>query len=306
MKFATYIKSPGGEISYGLINDELVVDLPLALKKMAAGTASSIELLPPVDLEGFVSQGEDVLIMAKAIEGFIANSPDGIQDYTYPVAQVKLCSPLRKPGKIICIGLNYAEHAKEGGRDIPAEPVLFGKYANALVGPGEAVRLPHISDKVDYEAELAVVIGKKAHRVEKEEALDYVFGYANFNDISARDLQKKDGQWMKGKFLDTFAPFGPYLVTQDEIPDSGKLDICLRLNGDVMQSSNTGDMIFNVPYLVAFLSQFVTLEPGDIIATGTPPGVGFARKPPIFLKAGDVVEVEVSGLGVLKNPVIQG
>lgn len=296
MKLVRYRGKENLMPSYGVVWGKRVVDLPKALEKIGCQA--------PVSMEDLLTREEEALSLLNQVREKVENFPFWLQDTSFLWEQVRLLSPLNKPGKIICIGLNYAAHAQEGGRSLPEEPVLFGKFANALVGPGEPVRLPHISNQVDYEAELAVVIGKIAYRVEEDEALKYVFGYANFNDISARDLQRKDGQWMKGKFLDTFAPFGPYLVTRDEIPDPGKLDICLRLNGKTMQSSNTSDLIFNVPYLVSFLSQFVTLEPGDIIATGTPSGVGFARKPPVFLQPGDIMEVEITGLGILENPVV--
>ena len=219
------------------------------------------------------------------------------------LSAVRLLAPVPRPGKVVCIGLNYRDHARESGMAIPERPVVFSKFTTSVIGPERPVVVPAISAQVDYEAELAVVIGRWARRVPKESALEYVLGYTNFNDVSARDLQFADQQWQRGKSCDTFGPMGPYLVTADEVKDPHRLGIRLRLNGQTMQDSNTDQLIFGVGELVAFLSESITLEPGDVIATGTPPGVGFARKPPVFLKPGDVMEVEVEGLGVLRNPV---
>jgi 2-keto-4-pentenoate hydratase/2-oxohepta-3-ene-1,7-dioic acid hydratase in catechol pathway len=226
---------------------------------------------------------------------------------THPVDQVRFCAPVVDPRKIICLGLNYRDHAAESGAPIPKEPILFSKYATALIGHGEAIVLPRVSTEVDYEAELVIVVGKKGRHIAAASALDHVAGYCVGHDVSARDWQlKKDGkQWMVGKTFDTFAPVGPELVTADEVPDPHALPIRLRLNGKAMQDSNTSQMIFNVGAILAHLSQVFTLEPGDLIFTGTPPGVGMARKPPVFLKGGDVAEVEIEGLGVLRNPVVE-
>jgi 2-keto-4-pentenoate hydratase/2-oxohepta-3-ene-1,7-dioic acid hydratase in catechol pathway len=226
----------------------------------------------------------------------------------HPAAGTRLLAPIPDPHKIVCIGLNYKDHAAEGGVPIPREPVLFSKYATALIGNGENIVLPAVSKKVDYEAELVIVVGKRGRHLQAASAAEYAAGYTIGHDVSARDWQlEKDGkQWMVGKTFDTFAPCGPQLVTADEVPNPHALPIRLRLNGATMQNSNTQQMIFNVGYLLAYLSQVFTLEPGDLIYTGTPPGVGFARKPPVFLKGGDVVEVEIEGLGTLRNPVVQG
>jgi 2-keto-4-pentenoate hydratase/2-oxohepta-3-ene-1,7-dioic acid hydratase in catechol pathway len=226
----------------------------------------------------------------------------------FPVATARLLAPVVDPQKIICLGLNYRDHAAESGSPIPREPVLFSKYPTALVGHGQPIVLPPVSQEVDYEAELVLVVGKQGRNIAKTEAMAHVAGYTVGHDVSARDWQlRKDGkQWMAGKTFDTFAPIGPTLVTADEIPDPHALPIRLRLNGQIMQDSNTREMIFDVPTIIAYLSQIFTLMPGDLIFTGTPPGVGMARKPPVWLKPGDVVEVEIGGLGVLRNPVVQG
>ncbi|MCU1266945.1 MAG: hypothetical protein JWM21_3263 [Acidobacteria bacterium] len=211
--------------------------------------------------------------------------------------------PAVNAGKILAIGRNYADHAIEGGAEPPKAPLLFNKLTNSLSAHEASIVLSPISTKVDFEAELAVIIGRRAKLVSEAEALDYVFGYSLINDVSARDLQFGDGQWVRGKGLDTFAPLGPFITTRDEIADVQALNIEGRLNGQVMQSSNTRKMIFTVAYLVSYLSQGITLEPGDVIATGTPEGVGYFRDPPVLLQAGDVYEITIEGLGTLRNSV---
>ena len=222
------------------------------------------------------------------------------------VDQARFHAPIPNPAKIICLGLNYRDHAIEAGKAIPTEPVLFSKYATTLIGCGESIVLPKVSQRVDYEAELVVVVGKKGRHIPIEKAMQYVAGYCVGHDVSARDWQFKGEtkQWMSGKTFDTFAPVGPEVVTADEVPDPHALPIRLRLNGQTMQDSNTKQLIFGVPEMLAYLSIIMTLEPGDLIFTGTPPGVGDARKPPVYLKAGDQVEVEIEGLGLLKNPCV--
>ncbi|MBL8826583.1 MAG: fumarylacetoacetate hydrolase family protein [Planctomycetaceae bacterium] len=220
--------------------------------------------------------------------------------------EVQLLAPVPRPGKVLCVGLNYADHARESGQQPPPEPVLFNKLLTAVSAPGAPIVVPRISQEVDYEAELVVVIGRQGRYIPEADALDYVAGYTVGNDVSARDwqLRKPGGQWLLGKTFDGFAPFGPHLVTADEVGNPGKLRIQLRLNGQTMQDSTTEQLIFSIDKLVAYVSQVCTLLPGDIIFTGTPPGVGAARKPPVFLKPGDVVEVEIEKLGVLRNPVV--
>jgi len=213
-------------------------------------------------------------------------------------------APVPRPGKLVCIGLNYRDHAKESNMPLPEKPVVFSKFSSAVIAPGEPVVIPRTSRQVDYEAELAVVIGRRAKNVSADHAYDYVLGYTAFNDVTARDFQFGDGQWQRGKSCDTFAPMGQTIVTTDVIADPHKLAIKLKLNGEIMQDSNTDQLIFGVPQLIEFISQTITLEPGDVIATGTPAGVGFARKPPVFLKPGDEMEVLIEGMGGLGNPVV--
>lgn len=221
----------------------------------------------------------------------------------FPLSDVAIQAPIPQPEKIICVGLNYIDHCKETGMEPPPSPVIFSKYSNAIAGHNDAVELPVNSSEVDFEAELAIVIGKEAKRVSEEEANDYVFGYTIMNDISARDLQFADGQWSRGKTADTFAPTGPVVVTHDEIGDPHQLDISLELNGETMQDSNTSNLIFTVPKIVSFLSQSMTLKPGDLIATGTPPGVGMGRNPKVWLKNGDRMNVTIEKIGTLSNRV---
>jgi 2-keto-4-pentenoate hydratase/2-oxohepta-3-ene-1,7-dioic acid hydratase in catechol pathway len=208
------------------------------------------------------------------------------------------------PSKILAIGRNYVDHAIEGGAQPPKAPMIFNKLPNSISAHDAPIVLPTISSKVDYEAELAVVMGRRAKRVSEAQALDYVFGYTLMNDVTARDLQRGDGQWTRGKSLDTFAPLGPFITTRDQIADIQALKIEGLLNGEVMQSSNTSKMIFKIPYLISYISQGITLEPGDVIATGTPEGVGFFRDPPVVLKAGDVFEVRIEKLGTLRNTIV--
>src|SRR5689334_20122015 len=213
-------------------------------------------------------------------------------------------APVPRPGKIVCIGLNYRDHAAESKMQIPEKPVVFSKFSTAVIAPGEPVVLPSTSQQVDYEAELAVVIGRRASHVTADRAYDHVLGYTAFNDVTARDFQFGDGQWQRGKSCDTFAPMGQTIVTADEIPDPHTLRISLTVNDTVMQDSNTSQLIFQVPELIAFISASIALEPGDVIATGTPAGVGFARKPPVFLKPGDTMEVDIERIGRLGNPIV--
>ncbi len=219
--------------------------------------------------------------------------------------EVRLGPPIARPSKIVCVGLNYAKHAAESGMSVPSEPVLFFKATSSIIGPNDEVMLPKGSEKSDWEVELAVVIEKKTSYVSKEEAMDYVAGYMLHNDISERAFQlEMEGQWVKGKSCDTFAPIGPYLVTKSEIADPHNLNLWLELNGEKLQNSNTSDFIFDIPHVVSYISQFMTLLPGDIISTGTPFGVGLGFNPPKYLKAGDVMELGIEGLGVSRQKVV--
>ena len=245
-----------------------------------------------VEDDKFVPMGRDVLAYLSGEEKPHDGAPCGLDE-------IDLTAPVPRPGKIICVGLNYRDHAAETGKPIPAEPILFAKFANSVVGDGATVPIPAVTSEVDWEAELGVVIGRAARAVAVDRALEHVAGYVCLNDLSARDLQRSGGQWTRGKAIDGFLPMGPALVTADEVPDPQQLDIACTLNGEVVQHSNTREMIFGVAELISIVSQTITLEPGDCIATGTPPGVGMAQSPPRYLCGGDVVVVSIAGLGDL-------
>jgi 2-keto-4-pentenoate hydratase/2-oxohepta-3-ene-1,7-dioic acid hydratase in catechol pathway len=288
MKLVTY-KPAGAGAQLGVLVDGKVINL---------AEASDGRL--PNDMRSFIEQGDPALELARSIAGNGDSS-------AVPLGDVKLLAPISNPSKLIAIGLNYMDHVRETGSKVPSIAVMFTKYTSSIVGPGDDIRWdPNLTQKVDFEAELAVVIGKRASKVKEEDAFDYIMGYMNCHDVSARDLQSERGdQWIMGKSLDTFCPLGPYLVTKDEVADPNNLSIKCIVNGKALQDSNTREMIFKIPYLIAYLSRAITLLPGDVITTGTPDGVGFARKPPVLLKNGDVVTVEVEGLGQLTNTCVE-
>jgi 2-keto-4-pentenoate hydratase/2-oxohepta-3-ene-1,7-dioic acid hydratase in catechol pathway len=249
----------------------------------------------PADMLQLLRGGDELLDLARAVVQNV--SPQQWLE----IAGSQLLAPVPNPGKIICIGLNYRDHAAEGGVAAPAEPVVFAKLSNTVNGPYHPIRLPSATEQIDYEGELGVVLGKTCKGVKEADALDYVAGYLAVNDVSARDVQHRNGQWVLGKSPDGFAPMGPALVTADEVGDPQQLDLQTRIGDEVLQSSNTRQMIFPVARLISFISEFVTLEPGDVIATGTPEGVGGARTPPRWLRAGETVRVEFPKLGSLAN-----
>ena len=252
----------------------------------------------PSAMKEFLEAGDSAVSRAQAV----------INSGTHAISatDVTIHAPIDNPEKIICIGLNYADHAAESGMPIPDEPIVFSKYASSIVGPDENIVAPSASSQVDYEVELVVVIGKRGRNISEDDALDHVAGYMVGHDVSARDyqLEKPGAQWMMGKTFDTFAPIGPDLVTTDDVPDPHNLGIRCILNGETVQDSNTSQLIFGVPKLVAYLAHVFTLTPGDLIFTGTPPGVGMGREPQLWLKQGDQVICEIDGLGRLENPVI--
>jgi len=284
-----------------LVNDEYLLDFMRAFE----GVERPMDHLPWLNMDGpWFQKSRETYGSLMDDSGLLTQATE--KGWLTRRSEAYWLAPVPRPGKVICIGLNYRDHAAESNMPIPERPVVFSKFATAVIAPGEAVVLPPTSEQVDYEAELAVVIGRRAKNVSAKRALEYVLGYTAFNDVSARDFQFADGQWQRGKSCDTFAPMGPKIVTTDVVPDPHKLSIKLTLNGQTMQDSNTNQLIFGVPELIEFLSQTITLEPGDVIATGTPPGVGFARKPPVFLRAGDVMEVEIDSVGKLNSRVIAG
>lgn len=280
MKFVTF--EHNGLTGPGVLLDDKVIGLK------AAGFTALLQL---------IQGGSEAL---QKVKGWLENPP---AEAIVPLAKVRLLAPLPRPPKIICVGLNYRDHALECNAEIPKVPTIFSKYTTAIIGPGEAIVLPKHSRQPDYEAEFAVVIGKGGRYISKDRWREHVFGYTNLNDVSARDFQEATSQWMIGKTFDTFAPTGPAIVTADEIPDPHTLDIQMIINGEVLQSSNTSQMVFHVADLIEHLSSVFTLEPGDIISTGTPGGVGEAKKPPRWLRPGDKVVVRISGIPELHNEV---
>jgi len=289
MRYVTYEGS--GRTSYGVVVGDRVVDLPAALR--AAGRSEV-----PGDLAGFIAAGP---ALWQAAEGAVRGAAPSA-----PLSEVRLLAPIPRPAKnVFCLGLNYADHAAEGGRELPKYPLFFTKPPTAVIGPGAPIPVdPQVSTQIDWEVELAVVIGRGGKNIPESRALDHVFGYTILNDVSARDLQARHGgQFFKGKALDGSCPIGPWIVSADELGDPQTVDVITRVNGVEKQRSNTSKMIFRVPAIIASLSEGLTLEPGDIIATGTPEGVGYARQPPEYLKPGDIVELEIGRIGVLRNPV---
>ena len=224
---------------------------------------------------------------------------------TRPLNSITLEAPISRPGKIIALGKNYMEHIEETGSEAPDFPIIFAKFSSSVIGPDDIIPIPEVSSKIDWEVELGIVIGKTCKDVSEKKALDFVAGYTIVNDVSARDLQMSDGQWVRAKSLDGFCPMGPCIVTRDELGDASKLKMHTKVNGKIKQDASTSNMVFNVPKIITYLSKSFTLEPGDVIATGTPSGVGFVREPPEFLKAGDKLELYIEKIGYLKNKITQ-
>ena len=305
MKLAQFRLKGTPEQRLGVLAGERLLDVAtLARAVVIAGRRVAPWLTHVAGTFEVISRGgEGLEELAALVDEAGRGTAEGDARVAPPPDAVEFLPPVL-PGKILAIGRNYADHAIEGGEAPPSAPLVFTKLPNSLNAHGRPVVLHAISSQVDFEAELGVVIGSRCSRVSEAEALSHVFGYAPVNDVSARDLQFGDGQWVRGKGLDGFAPLGPYLTTRDEVGDVQALRIEGRLNGEVMQSSNTSKMIFGVAYLISYISQAITLVPGDVIATGTPEGVGIFRQPPVLLKPGDVFEVEVEGLGTLSNTFV--
>jgi acylpyruvate hydrolase len=293
MKLVTYQTSQSAA-QLGALQGETLINLSAA--HAAAGGHSPF----PTTMLTLLEAGAAGMALAREAIAYAEKHPG---QFATPAMDATLLAPLPRPGKIICLGRNYAAHAKEGGAEVLEYPILFIKPATSVIGPGATIVVPSSTTKPDYEAELAVVIGRSCKDVDEAHALEYVAGYTCANDVSARDLQKRTHQWDQGKMLDTFCPLGPALVTADEVHDPGQLDIKSILNGAVMQHSTTALMIFSVPFTISYISKIATLEPGDIILTGTPDGVGQARNPPVFLQNGDSITIEIEGVGTLTNPV---
>jgi 2-keto-4-pentenoate hydratase/2-oxohepta-3-ene-1,7-dioic acid hydratase in catechol pathway len=279
-----------GESRLGVVLEDRIVDVRHAAASAGKQTSAFQSTL------ALLEAGEQALAFARGLKS---------DNSSVLLSSVHLDCPIASR-KIVAVGLNYKDHAIEAGLKIPVSPLCFGKFASSLSGPFDPIQLPAADAKVDFEGELGVIIGRMAKRVAEDDAMRYVAGYVVFNDVSERKWQFDDGQWTRGKSCDTFAPNGPFLVTADEVPDPGTLRITTRLNGEIVQDSNTNQLIFNVPKLVSYFSHSFTLHPGDLIATGTPAGVGFSRKPPLYLKEGDVVEVEIERIGCISNRVQRG
>jgi len=309
--------SARGHARVGALDGDWIVDLTRAARAHYADRgvtrpgARARALLPP-SMTQLLAGGDEALALAREvvaeIRPHLAHAPearalenDGV---AWRAGDVRLLPPVPAPPKILCVGRNYAEHAREGGGEPPTIPIYFGRFPHSLLGPGEPYVLPAASEQVDYEGELAAVIGRRGRDIPESQALDYVAGYTVFNDISIRDFQRRTTQWMIGKNFDRSGPLGPALVTRDEVPNPQSLVLTVDVSGERLQEAGTDIMIFTVAYLIADVSRALTLEPGDIIATGTPSGVGFARKPPRWLRAGDTVRVSITKVGVLETPVV--
>ena len=290
MRLVSY--AADGRWRSGLLRGEAVVDTEAAAQQARFGRDG-------VDW----SSNRAVLQAGHEERAALSEAASVIESSAMPLADVRLGPPIIDPEKILCMGLNYRDHAAENNLPLPEVPLFFAKFRNSLIGPADQIVLPAASEQIDYEAELAVVIGRRCRDVPVAEALGCVAGAMALNDVSARDLQMQASQWTVGKAIDTFAPCGPALVLMDEVDDIQSLGVRARVNGETLQDGNTSLMAFGVAEAIAFLTRVMTLEPGDIIATGTPAGVGMARKPPVWLRDGDVVEVEIDGIGTLRNPV---
>ncbi|HZH61159.1 MAG TPA: fumarylacetoacetate hydrolase family protein [Metabacillus sp.] len=309
MKLVSFTRE--GVTRIGSIENEVIVDLNLSYQMLleSEGKLRAKQIAAayvPEEMTEFLQGGKESIEEAKrAISYALHKKEDRGRKLVFQRNEVKIEAPVPAPGKMICVGHNYREHIMEMGRELPAFPVVFAKFANTVVGPQDDIPFYPISDQLDYEAEFAFVIGQRARNVAQADALDYVAGYTIVNDVTYRDLQRRTLQWLQGKAVEGSAPMGPWLVTSDELQDPSGLDIVLTVNGEERQRSNTVNLVFSVQYLVEFLSNLMTLEPGDIILTGTPGGVGVARNPQVFLKDGDIVRIEVDQVGVLENKVKQ-
>lgn len=297
MRLANFQRPGSGEIRCGYVDGQTCLDI-------SAASARALKLPTPVStIEDLLRIEGGVAMLRAQLEGN-GSARAALDEFRVPLSDVRLTAPILNPQKLIGIGFNYRDHAEETKTEPSKEPLFFGMFASAITGPFDPIIKPNTTQMLDYEAELAVVVGKTARSVPLERAVEHVAGYTVFDDVSARNFQMSDSQWLRVKSQDSFAPMGPWLVTSDELADGRGLDIECRVNGEVRQKSNTKHLIFDVPYLISYLSSVMTLYPGDVIATGTPAGVGFARSPQVFLNEGDVVEVEIERIGALRNPVV--
>ncbi|GAB3053165.1 fumarylacetoacetate hydrolase family protein [Virgibacillus ainsalahensis] len=312
MKLVTFTTQGYSRIG-AIVDENKVVDLNYAYQAQLQSEGKYrykeiAEAYVPARMEAFLEGGNESIAVAKKAVDFANDNPSSFNHkLVFNKDEVKVEAPLTNPGKMLCVGHNYREHIQEMGRELPSNPVMFAKFANTIVGPEDDIPYYPISEQLDYEAEFAFVVGKQARNVSEADALDYVAGYTIVNDVTYRDIQRRTLQWLQGKSVEGSAPMGPWLITSDELTDPAGLELVLTVNGEERQRSNTSNHVFTVQKLVEFLSNLMTLEPGDIILTGTPAGVGFARDPQVFLKDGDVVKIEIDKVGTLENRVaLQG
>ncbi|WP_047985737.1 fumarylacetoacetate hydrolase family protein [Ornithinibacillus californiensis] len=303
MKLVNYqVKNKEDNPRVGFVLDERIVDVQDAFRKYKQqDVVENLDALLPANPTDFFKLGNPAIEKAKEVYTYVTEQPK--DNTSFLREEVYIGTPIPEPSKVICVGRNYVEHAQEMKSDIPEYPVLFAKFANALIGPEDDIEKTPQTEKLDYEVELTIVIGKEASQVKRENAFDYIAGYTIGNDISARDLQKRTPQWLQGKTIDKSTPIGPWVVTADEVGDPGKLDVRCYVNGELRQSSNTEKFIFDVPFLIEFISNLITLYPGDIIMTGTPDGVAFGMDQPKFLQDGDIITNEIEKIGTLENRV---
>jgi acylpyruvate hydrolase len=309
MKIVAYTHN--GDVALGAVSHGRVVNLQRAYRAFLREVGDSDELavadlrVPP-DVIGLLRGGEASMAAARRGVRFLdeRREIDRETGLWHDLSEIKILAPIQRPGKIICVGLNYRSHLAEINEPTPAYPILFHKAATSVIGDGESIVLSRISEQVDYEGELAVVIGRRGKYISEGQALSYVAGYTCANDVSAHDIEFRTSQWTSGKMLDTFCPLGPVLVTRDEVPDPNALCLKTVLNGETVQEEWTSDMVFSVPYLISYISSLATLEPGDVILTGTPAGIGCNRHPQVFLNPGDNISVQIDGIGTLTNRVV--
>jgi acylpyruvate hydrolase len=292
-----------GVPSIGVEVDSGILDIPDAASHFGRKYHVRGHSFPATMMD--LLQWESGIEVVRQIVTRYKKTPEGERIMTLPLKSVTLDAPISRPGKVVALGKNYLDHIVETGSDIPEQPVVFAKFSSSIIGPDEPISMPEVSSKLDWEVELGVVISKTCRNVSEKKALDYVAGYTIINDVSARDLQMGDGQWVRSKSLDGFCPMGPCIVTQDELGAASKLKMHTKVNGVIKQASSTSEMIFKVPNIVSYLSKSFTLEPGDVIATGTPSGVGFVRDPPEYLKVGDQMELYIEKIGYLRNKIVK-
>jgi acylpyruvate hydrolase len=308
MKLVTYLWK--GHLALGALANGHIVDLHHAYRAALNHVGDSDELAVadlrvPTDLLGLLKGGDSSMTAARQALRFVEEQrARDSASFCHPVADIEILAPIPRPGKVVCVGLNYHSHLAEIGEPAPEYPILFHKAATSIIGHGQSIVLPRVSRQIDYESELAVVIGRRGKYIPEENALSYVAGYTCANDVSAHDIEFRTSQWTSGKMLDTFCPLGPVLLTRDEIPNPNALRLKTVLNGQTVQDEHTSDMLFPVPFLISYISSLATLEPGDILLTGTPSGIGCNRRPQVFLRAGDQISVQIEGIGTLANPVV--